>query len=218
MSAGHAQPAHRRVRRTTARWASATAAGSWSTRPPTPPLTAAVAPARIASSGPASLEGRVPKRYRGVSFDRPPVLGMPEPVVSAVRSYVRNIDARIWTKAAECGSSGDIGTGKTTLAMLVSKAALRGWRIGGDLLAAAAAQPDSQRDRDRGRHGGLPGAPDGCRPAAHRRPGSREHDATGYSSSSIRSSTPAMRTSALDRCTTNLEADELADRWPTDSL
>ncbi len=78
---------------------------------------------RIARRRAASLEGRVPKRYRGASFDRPPVLGMPEPVVSAVRGYVRNLNARI-EEGRGMWLVGDVGTGKTTLAMIVSSAAL----------------------------------------------------------------------------------------------
>ncbi len=78
---------------------------------------------RIARRRAASLEGRIPKRYRGASFDRPPVLGMPEPVVSAVRGYVRNLNARI-EEGRGMWLVGDVGTGKTTLAMIVSGAAL----------------------------------------------------------------------------------------------
>jgi DNA replication protein DnaC len=78
---------------------------------------------RIARKRAASLEGRVPKRYRGASFDRPPVLGMPETVVSAVRGYVRNLDARL-DEGRGMWLVGDVGTGKTTLAMIISAAAL----------------------------------------------------------------------------------------------
>lgn len=78
---------------------------------------------RIAHSRAASLEGRVPKRYRGASFDRPPVLGMPDAVVSEVRSYVRNLSARL-EEGRGMWLVGDVGTGKTTLAMIVSAAAL----------------------------------------------------------------------------------------------
>jgi DNA replication protein DnaC len=78
---------------------------------------------RIARSRAASLEGRVPKRYRGASFDRPPVLGMPDAVVSEVRSYVRNLSARL-EEGRGMWLVGDVGTGKTTLAMIVSAAAL----------------------------------------------------------------------------------------------
>jgi DNA replication protein DnaC len=78
---------------------------------------------RIARSRAASLEGRIPKRYRGASFDRPPVLGMPDAVVSAVRAYVRNLRARL-EEGRGIWFVGSVGTGKTTLAMIVSAAAL----------------------------------------------------------------------------------------------
>jgi DNA replication protein DnaC len=77
----------------------------------------------IAKRRATGLEARLPKRYQGVSFDRPPVPEMPEPVVSAVRSYVRNINARL-DEGRGLWLVGDIGTGKTTLAMLVSRAAI----------------------------------------------------------------------------------------------
>jgi DNA replication protein DnaC len=81
---------------------------------------------RISRLRTAGMEGRVPKRYRGVSFERPPVpeiaRSAPEQV-QAVRRYVRDIDANL-----DAGHGlwlmGDVGTGKTTLAMIVSKAAL----------------------------------------------------------------------------------------------
>jgi DNA replication protein DnaC len=78
---------------------------------------------RIAAARTAALEGRIPNRYRGVSFDRAPIVDMPEPIVSEVRRYVRNLDSRL---AAGRGLwlTGDVGTGKTSLAMLVSKAAM----------------------------------------------------------------------------------------------
>jgi DNA replication protein DnaC len=78
---------------------------------------------RIAASRAASLEGRIPNLYRGVSFDRPPVLGMPEAIVSEVRRYVRNLDARL-AEGRGLWMTGDVGTGKTSLAMIVSKAAI----------------------------------------------------------------------------------------------
>jgi DNA replication protein DnaC len=80
-------------------------------------------PGRIARLRTASLEGRIPKRYRGVSFDRQPVPAMPEAVVSAVRRYVRDLDANL-DGGRGLWLVGDLGTGKTTLAMIVSKAAL----------------------------------------------------------------------------------------------
>jgi DNA replication protein DnaC len=77
----------------------------------------------IAAGRAATLEGRVPNRYKGVSFDRAPVLGMPETIVSEVRRYVRNLDERL-AEGRGLWLTGDVGTGKTSLAMIVSKAAL----------------------------------------------------------------------------------------------
>jgi DNA replication protein DnaC len=82
--------------------------------------------ARIAQARTARLEGRIPKLFRGVSFDRPPVSDLARSApnqIDSVQRYVRaireNIDAGrgLWIQ-------GDVGTGKTTLAMLVSKTAL----------------------------------------------------------------------------------------------
>jgi DNA replication protein DnaC len=66
----------------------------------------------------------IPRKFQGVSFDRPPVSTEIEPmVVRVVRSWVEDMEANL-----EAGRGlwlmGDTGTGKTTLAMLVSKAAL----------------------------------------------------------------------------------------------
>jgi DNA replication protein DnaC len=82
---------------------------------------------RIAKLRAMGLEARLPKRYQGVSFERPPIPEMPEPVVSAVRSYVRNVNERL-DEGRGMWLVGDIGTGKTTLAMLVSKAAIEAGR------------------------------------------------------------------------------------------
>ncbi len=80
-------------------------------------------PARIARSRAAALEGRVPRRYQGVSFEREPVPSMPEPVVAEVRRYVHSLAARL-AEGRGLWLVGDVGTGKTTLAMIVSKAAI----------------------------------------------------------------------------------------------
>jgi DNA replication protein DnaC len=70
----------------------------------------------------------IPPRYRGVSFDRPPVSDMARDLqtkaaVGEVRDFVDDLEGRL-----EAGRGlwifGDTGTGKTTLAMLVSKMAL----------------------------------------------------------------------------------------------
>jgi len=65
----------------------------------------------------------IPKRFRGVGFDRQPIADMDPALIREVRSYVKGIDAQL-----DAGKGlwlfGDVGTGKTSLAMLVSKAAL----------------------------------------------------------------------------------------------
>jgi DNA replication protein DnaC len=78
------------------------------------------------------LASTIPARYRGVSFDRPPVSDMarqPETkaVVAYVRDYVDNLGARL-DAGTGLWLSGDVGTGKTTLAMLVSSAAVEAGR------------------------------------------------------------------------------------------
>jgi DNA replication protein DnaC len=70
----------------------------------------------------------IPPRYRGVSFDRPPVSDMERDLttkaaVSEIRAFIDDLDARI-DSGRGLWLFGDTGTGKTTLAMLISKAAL----------------------------------------------------------------------------------------------
>jgi DNA replication protein DnaC len=70
----------------------------------------------------------IPPRYRGVSFDRPPISDLAgnletKMAVASVRGFVDDLDGRL-----EAGLGlwlfGETGTGKTSLAMLISKAAL----------------------------------------------------------------------------------------------
>ena len=86
--------------------------------------------ARIARARTRSLAGRIPKRYRGVSFDRAPVtdiaLSAPEQV-AIVSRYVTSVQDNL-DRGRGLWIQGDVGTGKTTLAMLVSKAALSAGR------------------------------------------------------------------------------------------
>jgi len=81
---------------------------------------------RIAGIRIRSLAGRIPRRYVGVSFDRPPVSDIarvaPEQV-RAVRRYVADLDQNL-DRGSGLWLHGDVGTGKTTLAMLISKTAL----------------------------------------------------------------------------------------------
>ncbi len=74
----------------------------------------------------------IPPRYRGVSFDRPPVSDMSRDmatrhVVNAVRSFVDELDENL-DAGRGMWLMGNTGTGKTTLGMLAAKAALAAGR------------------------------------------------------------------------------------------
>jgi len=83
-------------------------------------------PARMARKRAAAVAGRLPQRFREVSFDREPVVSIERRnpvVVREVRLYVRAIADRL-AEGRGIWFAGDVGTGKTTLAMLISKAAM----------------------------------------------------------------------------------------------
>jgi DNA replication protein DnaC len=80
-------------------------------------------PERISRAKARKLKAVIPNRYGGVSFDRPPVTLIDPKLVAEVRRYVHDIKANL--KAGRgLWIMGNVGTGKTTLAMLVSKYAL----------------------------------------------------------------------------------------------
>jgi DNA replication protein DnaC len=83
-------------------------------------------PQRLARRRAAAVAGRLPKRFREVSFEREPVVSIERanpPVLREVRAYVRNVSERL-AEGRGIWFTGSVGTGKTTLAMLVSKAAM----------------------------------------------------------------------------------------------
>jgi DNA replication protein DnaC len=81
-------------------------------------------PRRLARRKARKLAGVIPRRYQGVSFDRPPVTQIDASVVRTVRRYVDTLDERL-EEGKGIWFQGDVGTGKTTLAMLISAEALR---------------------------------------------------------------------------------------------
>jgi DNA replication protein DnaC len=81
-------------------------------------------PRRIARRKARKLAGVIPRRYQGVSFDRPPVTEINPTVVRAVRAYVDQVEERL-AEGRGIWFHGDVGTGKTTLAMLISSEALQ---------------------------------------------------------------------------------------------
>ena len=79
---------------------------------------------RAVSSG---MGTGVPKRFRGVGFDRKPVADIDPMVLRPVRTFVERIEANV-DEGRGLWFAGDVGTGKTSLAMLVSLAAERAGR------------------------------------------------------------------------------------------
>ena len=70
----------------------------------------------------------IPARYRGVSFDRPPVSDMARDmgsrhVVQTARDFIDNLDRNL-AEGRGVWFMGNTGTGKTTLGMLIASAAL----------------------------------------------------------------------------------------------
>jgi DNA replication protein DnaC len=74
-----------------------------------------------------AVAGRLPKRFREVSFEREPIASMNDSLIREVRTYVRSIRERL-DEGRGIWFVGGVGTGKTTLAMLVSKAAVESAR------------------------------------------------------------------------------------------
>jgi DNA replication protein DnaC len=84
-------------------------------------------PQRVALAKARSLSAVIPRRYRDVAFERPPVTEIDSAIVRATRRFAEEIDDRL-DAGRGLWFMGPVGTGKTTLAMLVSKAALRAGR------------------------------------------------------------------------------------------
>ena len=77
----------------------------------------------IAQRKARSLSAVIPRRYRDAAFDRYPVTEIHPPVVAATRRFADGIDKHLGAGRG-LWFTGPVGTGKTTLAMLVSKAAI----------------------------------------------------------------------------------------------
>jgi DNA replication protein DnaC len=82
---------------------------------------------RVSRARARSLSGVIPRRYRGVSFDRPPVTQIAPAITAAVKRYVNRIDDQL-DAGRGLWLQGSVGTGKTTLAMLVSRHAIEAGR------------------------------------------------------------------------------------------
>ena len=87
---------------------------------------------RLARRRARGVASAIPRKYQGVSLERPPISDMAHnraqaPVYEAVKEFVEQIRERL-DDGDGLWLMGDVGTGKTTLAMLVSKAAVEAQR------------------------------------------------------------------------------------------
>jgi len=65
----------------------------------------------------------IPRRFRGVSFDRKPICDLDPMVLRQVRDFITDLDRNL-DRGRGFWFYGDVGTGKTSLAMLISSAAI----------------------------------------------------------------------------------------------
>jgi DNA replication protein DnaC len=77
---------------------------------------------RISRAAHARLGTGIPKRFRGVSFERKPICDLDPLILRHIRRFVADIDANL-DGGRGLWFHGDVGTGKTSLAMLVAQAA-----------------------------------------------------------------------------------------------
>jgi DNA replication protein DnaC len=74
-----------------------------------------------------SLSAVIPEKYKGIGFDRFPVTEIDRQIVAATRRFCDRIDDNL-DHGRGLWFMGPVGTGKTTLAMLVTQAALAAGR------------------------------------------------------------------------------------------
>lgn len=69
----------------------------------------------------------IPKRFRGVSFDRKPIVDLDPMMLRPVRLFLQRLESHL-DEGDGIWVMGDVGTGKTSLAMLVANEAERAGR------------------------------------------------------------------------------------------
>jgi len=84
-------------------------------------------PQIVARNKARGLSAVIPVRYRDIGFDRFPVTEIDPMIVTATRRFADHVEERL-DEGRGLWFIGPVGTGKTTLAMLVTKAALSAGR------------------------------------------------------------------------------------------
>lgn len=84
-------------------------------------------PQIVARNKARGLSAVIPNRYRDIGFDRFPVTEIDPMIVAATRRFADHIGERL-DEGRGLWFIGPVGTGKTTLAMLVTRAALNAGR------------------------------------------------------------------------------------------
>lgn len=84
---------------------------------------------RIAQARMRGVRSTIPRKYQGLSFERPPISDLERNaesrvVVRIVREFIEDIEVQI-AEGRGLWIIGDVGTGKTSLAMLASMAAIQ---------------------------------------------------------------------------------------------
>ena len=79
---------------------------------------------RVAAARAARLATSIPRRYLEVDFDRWPITNLDQRIVREVQKYCRRLEDNLATGRG-LYFFGEIGSGKTSLAMCVAKEVLR---------------------------------------------------------------------------------------------
>ncbi len=77
---------------------------------------------RIGQSLSRGMGSGIPRRFRGVSFDRKPICDLDPMIIRHIRGFVSDLDAQL-ENGRGLWFYGEVGTGKTALAMLVARTA-----------------------------------------------------------------------------------------------
>src|SRR5439155_234639 len=78
---------------------------------------------RINRNASRRIGSGIPRRFRGVSFERKPICDLDPMVLRQVRDFITDIEGNL-DRGRGFWFYGDVGTGKTSLAMLISQSAI----------------------------------------------------------------------------------------------